>query len=83
MNTLLSWLGGKKIGLSVLAFVVMTALYVLGLCFEWNGKALTADHWCSMTWKLILFAIGANVGGMAIHAFAKNKVSTDEKNKDE
>ena len=76
-------MGGKKIGLSLIVFLVATAIYVCGLVFEWNGKGMDADQWIGLTWKILLFACGSNVVAMGIHAFATNNVSSAEKLKDE
>jgi hypothetical protein len=76
VKKIFEWFGGTKVGLCFIILFISTALYVLGLIFEWNGKGMTADDWCSLAKWLALFAVGGNAIGMGIHAFAKNPVST-------
>ena len=76
-------MGGKKIGLSLIIFIVSTGIYVCGLIFEWNGKGMNADQWLGLSWKILLFACGSNVVAMGIHAFGKNNVSGQEKYKND
>lgn len=76
MKKIFEWFGGTKVGLCFIILFVATALFVLGLIFEWNGKGMDADDWCSLAKWLAAFAVGGNLGGMAVHAFGRKKVGT-------
>jgi|GEM_PF-3481701 len=59
--------GGKKIAVCLVVFIASVVFFAVG--------RLSEDNWVGMSQFLVLVAIAANVTGMGIHAFAKNKVS--------
>lgn len=66
MNTVLTFLGGKKLGWSLIALTVAT---VLCCC-----KVITGDLWIDALKFLTIVALGANVASMAIHYFGSKNL---------
>jgi|MudIll2142460700_1097286.scaffolds.fasta_scaffold2901099_2 putative copper export protein len=70
MNKVWEALGGVKVGMALMVFVVSTVL----LCV----KFITEDAWTYMATFCVLTAVGGNLVGMGIHAFAKNPQASVE-----
>ena len=66
-------LGGKKLAVCLLVFIASVVFFAVSLLGE--------DNFVSLSKFLVLVAVGANLGGMGIHAFAKNPVGATEKKK--
>ena len=66
-------LGGKKLAVCLLVFIASVVFFATG--------PLGEDNFVSMSKFLVLVAVGSNVAGMGIHAFAKNPVGSAEKKK--
>jgi len=82
MNKYYEWAGGKKLGFVLIAIALITIFFALGLFIDMAGKELTSEQWIAELWKYVLVGVGGNLVGMGVHAFGKNKVSSEEKNKD-
>ena len=83
MDKFFEWAGGKKLGMGLIGLVIVTTLYVLGLCLEWGDKAIDADKFLTTLKWIIALVLGANVIGMGIHGFSKKEVSSAAKEKGE
>lgn len=69
MNTVFSFLGGKKIGWCLMVFLASVAMLVI--------EKLTSVQWVDLVKFITIVAVGGNVAGMMIHGFSKNPVGSD------